>query len=259
MPSKCKKGREVFKRKRNLHIKKSEFLSFMKWVRENCAMKYYYTCMAMFAMGFRVGMAVAINLFDFQKDYWELAYRNNKSPYQVEVDPVPAEFRELTLFYVKAFGHTLMGGWTLPNGQHPSKGFVSAVAFEAWFSKARQGYAKSPSVEGDIDHSWALSGDWVDTFDQLGKPVGQKFLYRFGTHSFRRLHRTTFVDAGHKHGFSMYEVKTMCRYQSWKNFEVYINQFKILENHHDCVQVAINPLIREAIKGNQEQTSLNHY
>lgn len=254
LPSRCKTGREVVKRKRNLHIKKSEFLSFMKWVREHCSMKYYVACMIMFGMGLRVGMVVAVNLFDFRKDFCELAWRNNKAPYQIEIDPVPADLRELILFYVKTSGHTLIGGWFLPNMQHPSKGYVSAEAFEAWFSKARKSYA-----EADAIHAWALDGEWVDTFDQNDNPIGQKFLYRFGTHSFRRLHRTTFVEQGHKRGINMYDVKTMCRYQSWKNFEVYINQFKILENHAACVDIAINPTIKEAIRGDQEQTSLNHY
>jgi hypothetical protein len=226
----------------------------MRWVRENCGMKYYITCMAMFALGFRVGIAVAINLFDFRKDFWEIEWRNNKPPYQVEVDPVPADFRELLLFYFKGWGHTCVGGWVLANHQHPSKGFVSAEAFEAWFSKTRKTFGES-----DPKNSWALDGDWVDSYDQLGNVVGQKFLYRFGTHSFRRLHRTTFVEQGHKHGINMYDVKTMCRYQTWKSFEVYINQFKILENHAACVDIAINPMVKEAIRGNQDQTSLNHY
>lgn len=217
-------------------------------------MKYYVTCMIMFGMGLRVGMAVAVNLFDFRNEYRELAYRNNKPPYQIEVDPVPEDLRELIMFYAKGWGHTLMGGWLLPNHQNPAKGFVSAEAFEAWFSKTRKAYG-----EAKPENAWALSGEWTDTYDQSGNPIGQKWNYRFGTHSFRRLHRTTFVDGGHKHGIHLYDVKTMCRYQSWKSFEVYINQFKILENHKSCVDLTINPTIKEAIKGSQEQMNLNYF
>ena len=242
------KGKTLVKRRRNLHIKRSEFITLMKYIREHYGMKFYVTCMIMFGMGFRVGYAVAVNILDFKDNFTKLSYRDNKSDL-VHTDPVPLELQELIKFYVTTNAHTLVGGWLLPNTKNPRKGYTSSSAFHAWFSKVRQNIGKI--------YPEFLDGEWIETLDKNRKPTGKlKWVYRIGTHSFRRLHRTTFVMEGHKAGISKNDIKFMCHYRSWTAFEVYINEFQILESHDKCVNIAINPMLRQVVRGHQSQTSL---
>lgn len=245
------KGRTIKKKRRNLHIKREEFLLLMDYIKKKYAMRYYLVCMFLFGMGLRVGSAVAINLFDFRDNFTKLAYRDNKSD-KIQVDPIPEDLQHLVKLFVKLHGHTCVGGWILPNTYIPSRGFVSSTAFQTWFCKVRQGIGE--------EHPEFLDGEFIETLDKNKKPTGKvKWCYRIGTHSFRRLHRTTFVREGAKVGISKNDIKFMCHYESWKAFEVYINEFEILENHKACVDLAINPLIRQVLTGHNEQTSLNAY
>lgn len=255
------KGRKV-KVRRNYHMTIEEFRILTTYVRKTCGPKYFWAILTQFGMGFRSGIVVAINILDYQDDFRKLQWRDNKTD-EVHVDPVPDFLRELTKDYVRLCGWSLVSGWMLPNHQHPSRGFVKAEAYEAWFCKVRKALAK--------DHPSFADGYWLDPCTdvanssefhynkRLDLQFNNQWKYRIGTHSLRRLHRTLFAEKGQELGLTLHQVKEMCHYKDWVAFETYINHFKDMERHGEVVNQIYSPIIRDCLNGNQSQTRLQNY
>lgn len=230
-------GRSV-KQRHNYHMSLDEFKILLNYVKEHCGLQYHIMILLQYVMGWRASELVSCHLLDFKSKFCRVDYRCAKTNEIIYNSPVPKPVAELIKTYVTLEGHRLKYGFLFPAYTRMSNKHLTAQYYETWFAKIRKEIGKKyPRFLDKYIHK------------------SNRTTYRIGTHSLRRLHRTTLKN----NIKDLYLVKELCNYRDWESFERYINHAEIENKREQLLTDIFNPLVKDLWTGSSEQSRLSNF
>ena len=238
-------GREA-NTKWNYHMTIQELSILLKYLKENVDPKFFVMVLTQFGMGMRCSEMLHINMYDFRDKYSKLTYRQAKSNEILPDEPVPEPLQKIIIAYIYHNAHRMIDGYLFSDPKiHNKKNKMPTYTTEtygSYWAKWRQAVGKKHP--GFLDHHFITSCS--------GR---QMKMYRIGTHSLRRLHRTVLANNVE----NPFILKELCNYKDISTLDRYVNGFKIREHKAQYLDPIIGPVISDAALTAAGQTRLGEY
>ena len=230
---------KIPKQRNNYFMSLDEISLLLKFLRKHYDPKWFLFVLIQFSLGLRCSECAAINIVDFKDKFKWLNYRQAKTNKMIYNEPVPEPLRLLIINYVMRNQLRLVDGYLFPN--YSGKGsYYSTETIGCFWTKWRIGCAKEYKTD-----------KWLDKYPQKDN----KLRYRIGSHSLRRLHRTTLS----KKISNDWLLAQLCHYDDMSSFLRYKNEFEVLENAEQLILPHMNPIVSRISDISLGQRSLNDF